>query len=63
MTGRESYMTYRKLLLHQESDCLFEVTDENDFANAMLSGCDDVTDDLHFEQLFARNKENDPDRT
>lgn len=43
----------RFLLNHPESECLFEVFDQNSFEHAMHNGpCDDVTNESYWEELF-----------
>ena len=46
----------RWLLLHSESDCLFECTDEKEYNGAMEEFYDDVTGVEFFEKQFLKEK-------
>ena len=48
----------RWLIVHNESECVFEVTTPEEFKEALLQGCDDVTGDKYWESYFEKQREN-----
>lgn len=51
-------MSFRKLLYHPESDCLFEVKDQQEYENSFGDGhVSDVTDIEEFEELFKKEQD------
>lgn len=44
----------RWLIVHQESDSLFEVFTDEDYKQCMNDGADDVTDNIYWENKFLK---------
>ena len=51
-----SRASFRKLLWHAESECLWETFSESEFEAAMQQDCSDVTDIPEYEELFKEVK-------
>lgn len=46
----------RRLVYHPESDCVFETHTDLEWEACAAQGCDDVTGDKYFEEMF-KNKD------
>jgi hypothetical protein len=52
----EEFEDKRYLLNHSESDSLFEVFIGSEARTCLINGCDDVTDEPRWEELFKKEQ-------